>query len=91
MEERRHHPRFIPAYHILLWNHHFGRLSGKVRNMSESGVFVDQITASDFYTGMLLEAEIIGANWDNSLPSLTMQVVRVDDGGIALEFVELDA
>ncbi|WP_027857323.1 PilZ domain-containing protein [Marinobacterium jannaschii] len=90
MEERRLHPRFIPAYHILLWNHHFGRLSGKVLNMSDSGVFVHQITASDFSTGMLLEAEIIGSSWDNSLPSLTMRVIRVESSGIALEFVELE-
>ena len=90
MENRRRHPRRKTTCRICLSNEHFGPIKGNIKNMSESGVFVDTITTSDFSVGMRLEAVILDPDWDQALPSLTMKVVRVEKDGIGLEFVGLD-
>ncbi len=91
MVERRRNARFSPpAYRIRLRSHNFGMVIGQVANMSVGGVFVNGIPSSDFQLGMLLEAEIIGKDWDRDLPPLTMRVCRIESRGIALQFCGLD-
>lgn len=90
MVERRIHPRRRSGCKICLSNKHFGPVKGRVTNLSDSGVFVEALTASDFTTGMLFSAVIQDTDWDPTLPPLTMKVVRVVEDGIALEFVEQD-
>ena len=87
MEDRRCHPRHKTICRICLSNEHFGPIKGYIRNLSESGVFVEGVTSSDFSLGMLLEATVLDSDWDQTLPPLMMKVVRVETDGIALEFI----
>ncbi|GAA3551984.1 PilZ domain-containing protein [Zobellella aerophila] len=90
MEDRRRHPRRKTTCKIRLSNEHFGPIKGNIKDMSEGGVFVEAVTTSDFSVGMRLEAVILDSDWDQTLPSLTMKVVRIEANGIGLEFVGLD-
>ncbi|WP_116475847.1 PilZ domain-containing protein [Zobellella maritima] len=88
MEDRRRHPRRKTTCKIRLSNEHFGPINGNIRDLSESGVFVEVATTSDFSRGMLLEAEVLDSDWDQTLPPLTMKVVRIETDGIGLEFAD---
>jgi hypothetical protein len=86
MEDRRSQPRRNTLCRICLKNEHFGPIEGNIRNMSESGVFVEAVTPSDFSLGMLFAAKVLDSDWDQTLPPLMMKVVRIETDGIALEF-----
>ena len=88
MKERRQHSRHTPSYTIKLSHPTLGTVAGTVNNMSESGVFITTNSATGFSLQEWIEASITGTGWDQTLPSLTMEVVRVEPNGLALKFVE---
>ena len=88
MKDRRQHPRHTPGYTIKLSHPILGAVAGTVNNMSESGVFITTNAATYFSLQEWIEASITGADWDKALPSLTMEVVRIESNGLALKFVE---
>ncbi|MDX1303608.1 PilZ domain-containing protein [Photobacterium sp.] len=87
MIERRKHSRIQADYEVILNHPSFGTVVGKVRDMSDSGVFLtfDSITAVD--DGLVVEAKIQGDGWDESMPFLKMRVMRQEALGMALQFV----
>ncbi|MFP2768216.1 PilZ domain-containing protein [Oceanisphaera sp. KMM 10153] len=87
MKDRRKDPRRKTNCRICLSNEYFGPIEGNISNMSEGGVLVEVVTASDFSLGMLFEAKVLDPDWDQTLPPLMMKVVRIDRNDIALEFI----
>ena len=90
MIERRKHPRIKAPnepYEVILNSPSFGTMVGKVRDMSDGGVFLTFDSIPVVNEGMVVEAKIQGDNWDESMPFLKMRVMRVDKTGIALQFV----
>jgi len=88
MEEKRKYRRVRTCYQVRLSHPCRGSWLGLVANMSEGGVFVSDIDPNEFSIGMELEAMVFGKGWDKAMPSLAMRVIRVEEGGIALMFLE---
>lgn len=89
MIELRQHSRRSRSGHVKLWNDHVRQLQGCLKNMSEGGIYVECKPAQEISLGMLFEVKIIGDEWANDLPPLTMKAVRIDAQGIALQFYNL--
>jgi len=87
-QERRKYSRGKSGYQIVLVSQDYQMNSGCIQNMSEGGVFVVMDSTEGFSKGMLVDAKIIGRDWDVYLPDLAMQVVRVEEDGVALRFVD---
>ena len=88
MKERRQHPRYPTDYTLVVFHPELGIFAGKVENMSDSGVYIATHRATDLSPQQPVEALILGEGWDESMPSLTMQVIRVDPAGLALAFTD---
>lgn len=65
-----------------------GVVTGNVQDMSLGGLSVKLDENLGFFAMMELDARIHGAGWDDSIPALTVQVLRVDDRDIGLRYVD---
>lgn len=90
MEENRKYPRVRTGYQVRLTHRQYGYWVGSVANMSEGGIFVAELRPSEFTLGLEIDATILGEGWDKGLPALRMKVIRIEEKGIALAFVEPD-
>lgn len=88
MEEKRKYSRVRTCYQVRLSHPCRGSWLGLVANMSEGGIFVSDVDPNEFFIGMELEAMVFGKGWDKAMPTLAMQVIRIEDRGIALLFLE---
>jgi len=94
MDQRRRHKRVRANYRIHLDLPGEGgspkRWSGTITNMSEGGVFVTLSPLPLFSLQMELDAQIVGPGWDKHMPPLGMRVVRIEEKGVALSFIEAE-
>lgn len=94
MDLRRRHKRVRANYRIHLdLPGHGGspkRWSGTITNMSEGGVFAVISPLPLFTLEMELDVQIVGPGWDKHMPPLSMRVVRVEEEGVALSFIEAE-
>ena len=87
MIEKRKHLRIKAPCEVILNHPSFGTVLGKVRYMSEGGVFLtfDSIPAVD--DRLVVEAKIQGDGWDESMPFIKMRVMHLEALSMALQFV----
>ena len=88
MIERRQHQRVDVDFWASLKHPLMGTVTGNIQDMSTSGVSLTLDEEMNFFVMMELDVRIHGEGWDDSMPSLPVQVVRVRKREVALKFVE---
>ncbi len=88
MIERRQHQRVEVDFWASLKHPLMGTVTGNIQDMSISGVSLTLDEEMNFFVMMELDVRIHGEGWDDSMPSLPVQVVRVRKREVALKFVE---
>lgn len=88
MIERRRHKRVEVDFWASLKHPLLGTVTCGIKDMSVSGVLLQLDEDLNFYVMMELDIRIHGDGWDNTMPALPVQVVRVDKREIALRFLD---
>lgn len=88
MNERREHRRVEVDYWASLNHPLLGTITGDVNDMSVSGLSLTLDAELNVFVMMELDVRIHGEGWEESAPSLPVQVVRVKEREIGLQFVE---
>ena len=89
MKDKRKSPRIKTKFHVMICHPTFGQIVGHIKDMSESGVFLDVNQSMLFKCGQVVGARIVGVSNVDMDPLLSMEVVRVELSCIALKFVEV--
>jgi hypothetical protein len=88
MIERRQHKRVEVNFWASLKHPLLGTATGEIREMSISGLSLTLDEEMGFFIMMELDVRIHGEGWDDSMPSLPVQVVRVNQREVALRFLD---
>lgn len=88
MMERRREKRVEVDYWASLNHPLRGTITCSIQDMSVSGVLLKLDEEMNFFVMMELDIRIHGDGWDNTMPALPVQVVRVDAREIALRFLD---
>ena len=88
MIDRRQHQRIEVGYWASLKHPLLGIITGDIQDMSVSGVSLVLDEGMNFFVMMELDVRIHGEGWDESMPSLPVQVVRVSRREVALRFLD---
>jgi hypothetical protein len=89
MKDRRVHRRVEVDFWASLNHPLLGTITADVQDMSVSGLSLTLDEDIDFFVMMELDIRIHGEGWDDSMPALPVQVVRVNKRSIGLRFCEL--
>jgi hypothetical protein len=89
MNDKRNSLRKKSQLKVLISHPGQGRVVGRIRDMSDRGVFLDVYQSVLFECGQIVGARIIGDSGIDMNPMLSMEIVRVELNGIALKFVEV--
>jgi hypothetical protein len=90
MIERRRHKRIPVQFWISLSHPLLGVVTGQVHEMSHGGLSLTLDEEVSLFTMMELDARIHGEGWDDSMPALPVQVVRVKNREVAMKFLGVD-
>ncbi len=88
MIERRINKRVTVDSWASLKHPLLGTVTGEIQDMSISGVSLTLDEELNVFVMMELDVKIHGEGWDETMPSLPVQVVRVKHREIALQFVD---
>lgn len=88
MVERRRHKRVEVDFWASLKHPLLGTITCSIQDMSVSGVLLKLDEELNFFVMMELDIRIHGEGWDNTMPSLPVQVVRVHKREIGLRFLD---
>ena len=88
MIERRQHRRVEVDFWASLKHPLLGTVTGDIQDMSVSGLSLTLDEEMNFFVMMELDVRIHGEGWDDSMPSLPVQVVRVQNREIAIRFLD---
>ena len=88
MIERRTAKRVEVNFWASLKHPLLGTVTGEIQDMSISGVSLTLDEELNVFVMMELDVKIHGEGWDETMPSLPVQVVRVKHREIALQFVD---
>ena len=88
MIERRQHRRVEVDFWASLKHPLLGTVTGDIQDMSVSGLSLTLDEEMNFFVMMELDVRIHGEGWDDSMPSLPVQVVRVQHREIAIRFLD---
>ncbi|BFM17678.1 hypothetical protein R50073_38610 [Maricurvus nonylphenolicus] len=85
-DNKRHSPRTPMVTRIRITNPQVGEVITKTRDISDSGVFVVMEGSDVPPIGTVVEGQVLGLPGGEA-PIVTMEVVRVEPGGIGLKFL----
>ena len=88
MIERRRHKRVEVYYWASLSHPLLGTVTCNIQDMSISGASIVLDEDLNFFVMMELDVKIRGEGWDDSMPALPVQVIRVNKKEIGLQFIE---
>ncbi|MBT3532018.1 MAG: PilZ domain-containing protein [Gammaproteobacteria bacterium] len=88
MRERRRHKRVEVEFWASMRHPLLGTITCNIEDMSISGVSIKLDEEVDFFVMMELDVRIHGDGWDEAMPALPVQVIRVNDRNIALKFLD---
>lgn len=88
MIDRRRHKRVSVDFWVSLTHPLLGVATAEIQNMSSGGLSVTLDEETEFFVMIELEARIHGEGWDESMPSLPVQVVRILGREVALRFLD---
>ncbi len=86
-ENRRIHPRHPVRVDIKITHHSFGEKIVKTKNLSDGGLFIIVEPTEMPPIGEVVLGQVQGAAQD--LPVLQMEIVRVEENGLGLRFVDV--
>ena len=83
--ENRNHKRLVSSMPVILYANGYGRVKGKLQDVSQSGVAVSLPLNTDhlFTTG-----EAIFMLADNMDEAFSMEIIRIESCVIGLKFLE---
>lgn len=85
MRENRAGPRTPMTCQVKISHPDFGELVANTRDISDGGIFLLTGSTQSFDLGSVLQGQVQLMGGD--APVLNMKIVRVEDDGIALQFV----
>ena len=88
MRERRRHKRVEVEFWASMRHPLLGTITCNIEDMSISGVSIKLDEEVDFFVMMELDVRIHGDGWDEAMPALPVQVIRVNDRNSALKFLD---
>lgn len=88
MIEKRRHRRVEVDYWASLSHPLLGTVTCNIQDMSVSGVSIKLDEDLKFFVMMELDVKIRGDGWDDSMPALPVQVIRVEKRNVGLQFIE---
>ncbi len=88
MNERRLHRRVAVDFWASLNHPLLGTITADVMDLSVSGLSLVLDEEIDFFVMMELDIRIHGEGWDDSMPALPVQVVRVNKRNVGLKFFD---
>lgn len=88
MIERRQHRRVEVDFSASLKHPLLGTATGEIQDISVSGLSLTLDEEMNFFVMMELDVRIHGEGWDDTMPSLPVQVVRVQHREIAIRFLD---
>ena len=88
MIERREHRRVEVDFWASLKHPLLGTATAEIQDMSTSGLSLTLDEEMNFFVMMELDVRIHGDGWDDTMPSLPVQVVRVQHREIAIRFLD---
>jgi len=90
MIERRRHKRVPVQFWASLSHPLLGVVTGQVHEMSHGGLSLTLDEDVGFFPMMELDARFHGEGWDESMPALSVQVVRARHREISMKFLDVD-
>ncbi len=88
MIERRRHKRVEVDFWATLNHPLLGTVTCDIQDMSTSGVSIKLDEDLNFFVMMELDVKIRGDGWDETMPALPVQVIRVNKKEVGLKFIE---
>lgn len=85
-ENRRRHPRMPIKVTVKISHPDFGEKLVKTRNLSDSGIFLISEPGELPPTGSVIKGQV--QDMIENPPVLDMEIVRVEDEGIGLQFLD---
>ena len=86
MEEKRRHIRTVFSANVKFIHAAVGELDLKMRDMSDSGVFLFSADRIDLPVGEVVQIQALDIE---DAPLLSAVIVRRDTAGVALQFTEV--
>jgi len=88
MIERRRHKRVPVQFWVSLSHSLLGVVTGQVHEMSHGGLSLSLDEEVSLFPMMELDARLHGEGWDDSMPALPVQVMRVKKRQVGLRFLD---
>ena len=88
MDDRRQHRRVEVDFWASLKHPLTGSVTAEIQDMSVSGLSLTLDEEMSCFVMMEMDVRIHGAGWDETMPALPVQVVRVEHREIALRFLD---
>ncbi len=86
MNDKREHLRHPLAVEVRISHPDIGELIVKTKNISDGGLFILVEPAEMPPIGEIVQGQVLGEVDD--LPIVTMKIVRTEEDGLGLQFVE---
>ena len=86
MENKREHPRHPLSVDVKIFHADFGEKIVKTKNISDSGLFILVEPTAMPPLGEIVEGQVQGEHDD--MPVVKMKIVRMEDDGLGLRFIE---
>lgn len=86
MKNKRNHPRHPLAVEVKISHPDIGEIIVKTKNLSESGLFILAEPTNMPAIGEIVQGQVQGGGAD--FPVVKMIIVRTEDDGLGLQFVE---
>ena len=88
MIEKRRHKRASVDFWASLRHPLLGTITCDIHDMSASGLSIRLDGEVNFFVMMELDVRIHGNGWDETMPPLPVEVIRVHHKEVALQFVD---
>jgi hypothetical protein len=88
--ERRQHKRVNVDFWASLTHPLLGVVTGAVQDMSNGGVSMMLDGEMNLFIMMELDVRIHGEGWDETMPSLPVQVTRIQQREVGLRFLDVE-
>ena len=87
MSDKREHPRYPFTTDIKIAHPEFGEKIVKTKDISDSGVFILVEPTAMPPIGEVVQGQVQGGADD--MPVVKMKIVRMEDDGLGLQFIEV--
>ena len=86
MDNKRRHPRVPLNVEVKILHPDIGEMIVQTKNLSEGGLFILADPTAMPPTGEIVQGQVQGDSGD--FPVVSMKIVRTEDDGLGLQFIE---